>query len=89
MIVSNLQNSQRVEGLHPLFKTLFDYVKTHDLFHAELGRIEIDGDNLFINNVNPECVARDKQVLELHRDILMYIFCWKVLRLLVGRLSKI
>lgn len=34
----------------------------------ELGRIEIDGDNLFINNVNPECVARDKQVLELHRD---------------------
>jgi YhcH/YjgK/YiaL family protein len=62
MIVSNLQNSQRVEGLHPLFKTLFDYVKTHDLFHAELGRIEIDGDNLFINNVNPECVARDKQV---------------------------
>lgn len=27
MIVSNLQNSQRVEGLHPLFKTLFDYVK--------------------------------------------------------------
>ena len=68
MIVSNLQNSQRVEGLHPLFKTLFDYVKTHDLFHAELGRIEIDGDNLFINNVNPECVARDKQVLELHRD---------------------
>ena len=68
MIVSNLQNSQRVERLHPLFKTLFDYVKTHDLFHAELGRIEIDGDNLFINNVNPECVARDKQVLELHRD---------------------
>ncbi|WP_289131957.1 YhcH/YjgK/YiaL family protein [uncultured Bacteroides sp.] len=58
MIVSNLQNSQRVESLHPLFKTLFDYVKSHDLLHAELGRIEIKGDDLFINNVNPE---------ELHR----------------------
>lgn len=68
MILSNLQNSQRVESLHPLFKTLFDYVKTHDLLHAELGRIVIDGDNLFINNVNPECVAADKQVLELHCD---------------------
>lgn len=68
MIVSNLQNSQRIEGLHPLFKTLFDYVKTHDLLHAELGRIEIDGDNLFINNVNPECVAANKQVLEVHQD---------------------
>lgn len=68
MIVSNLQNSQRVESLHPLFKRLFDYVKTHDLLHAELGRIEIEGDALFINNVNPECVPADKQVLELHRD---------------------
>lgn len=67
MIVSNLQNSQRVEGLHPLFKTLFDYVKSHDLLHAELGRIEIKGDELFINNVNPECVTAEKQVLELHR----------------------
>ena len=35
MIVSNLQNSQRIEGLHPLFKSLFDYVKTHDLLHAD------------------------------------------------------
>lgn len=68
MIISNLQNSQRVEGLHPLFKTLFDYVKTHNLLHAELGRIEIEGDDLFINNVNPECVSSEKQVLELHRD---------------------
>lgn len=68
MIVSNLVNSQRVEGLHPLFKTLFDYVKSHDLLHADLGRIEIDGDRLFINNVNPECVAAEKQVLELHHD---------------------
>lgn len=68
MIVSNLQNSQRIEKLHPLFEVLFNYVKTHDLLHAELVRIEIDGDNLFINNVNPECVEPDKQVLELHRD---------------------
>ena len=68
MIVSNLENSQRIEELHSLFKTLFDYVKTHDLLHADLGRIEIEGDSLFINNVNPECVDADKQVLELHRD---------------------
>lgn len=68
MIVSNLQNSQRIEELHPLFKTLFEYVKSHDLLHAELGRIEIDGDNLFINNVNPECVDIEMQVLEVHQD---------------------
>lgn len=68
MIVSNLQNSQRVESLHPLFKPLFDYVKSHDLLHAELGRIELKGDELFINNVNPACVQAEEQVLELHRD---------------------
>ena len=77
MIVSNLQNSQRIEGLHPLFKPLFDYVKTHDLLHTDLGRIEIDGENLFINNVNLECVSPDKQVLELHHGykLLLFLFC--------------
>ncbi|EJW99433.1 hypothetical protein EVA_12465 [gut metagenome] len=68
MIVSNLQNSQRIEGLHPLFKTLFDYVKSHDLLHSELGRIELCGNDLFINNVNPQCVPSNEQMLELHHD---------------------
>ena len=68
MIVSNLQNSERIESLHPLFKMLFDYVKTHDLLHMECGRIELAGDDLFINNVNPICVSASDQVLEVHRD---------------------
>lgn len=68
MIVSNLQNSERIESLHPLFKQLFDYVKTHDLLHTECGRIELAGDDLFINNVNPTCVSASNQVLEVHRD---------------------
>ena len=68
MIVGNLKNTQRIEGLHPLFKKAFDYVKSHDLLHTECGRIELEGDELFINNVNPTCVMAEKQVLELHHD---------------------
>jgi len=68
MILSSLKDSSRIESLHPLFKTLFDYVKSHDLLNTPLGRIELDGDRLFINNVNPQCVDADKQVLEMHRD---------------------
>ena len=68
MIVSNLQNSERIESLHPLFKQLFDYVKTHDLLHTECGKIELVGNDLFINNVNPTCVSESDQVLEVHRD---------------------
>ena len=68
MIISNLQNSERIEQLHPLFKKVFDYIKSHDFLHTECGRIDIDGDNLFINNVNPTCISAEKQVLEMHRD---------------------
>lgn len=68
MIVSNLNNTERIESLHPLFKKLFDYVKTHDILNTPCGRIDIDGDNLYINNVNPECIPAEKQVLEVHRD---------------------
>lgn len=50
MIVLNYQNSDRIECLHPLFKTLFDYVKSHDLLRTALGRIDVMGDDLFILN---------------------------------------
>lgn len=67
MILSTLQDCGRFEVLHPLFKKAFDYVKSHNLLDAPLGRIEVEGDALFINNSNPECVKVEKQVLEVHR----------------------
>lgn len=67
MILTTLNDSERIEPLHPLFKTLFDYVKSHNLLEAPLGRIEVDGDNVFINNSLAEGVERDAQVLEIHR----------------------
>lgn len=67
MIVSDLKNSSRIERLHPLFKQLFDYVKRHNLQEMELGRITLDGDNLFINNVDLDGAKKEEQVLELHR----------------------
>jgi YhcH/YjgK/YiaL family protein len=66
MIISNLTDSMRIEILHPLFKELFDYVKSHDILHTPLGRIDIKGDELFINNSEPECKSKEEQVLELH-----------------------
>lgn len=68
MIISKLENSSRIEPLHPLFKRLFDYVKQHDLLNHELGRIVLEGDELFINNVELQGVSLEKQPLEIHRD---------------------
>ncbi len=68
MILSTLDNSKRIESLHPKFKELFDFVKKNDLLNRETGRIVLDDDILFINNVNPDMMAADAQVLEVHRD---------------------
>ena len=70
MIYSTLIESKHIESLHPKFKQLFDYVKEHDLLRQETGRITLDGDNLFINNVNPQMVSADEQVLEVHQRYL-------------------
>lgn len=70
MIYSTLTESKLIECLHPKFKQLFDYVKEHDLLHQETGRITLDGDNLFINNVNPQMVTAEEQVLEVHHRYL-------------------
>ena len=40
MILAKLTDSSRYENLHPLFKQLFDYVKSNDLLNTDLGRIE-------------------------------------------------
>lgn len=67
MILSSLQESERIEALHPLFKKLFDYVKTHDLTTVPAGRVTIDGDSLFINVADATLVGKEAQKLEVHR----------------------
>lgn len=68
MIISNLHNSTRIESLHPQFKKLFDYIKQNELLNHELGRITLDGDDLFINNVYLDAVEKENQVLEVHKE---------------------
>lgn len=68
MIVSNLENADRLESLHPKFKQLFEFVRSNDLLNRERGRIDIDGDLLYINKIDADCMPAEKQVLEVHRD---------------------
>ena len=49
MIIGSLKNTERIEVLNPHFKKVFDYIKSHDLTNAPVGKIEIDGDNAWIN----------------------------------------
>lgn len=67
MILGKLTDSAQYEALHPAFKTLFDYVKTHDLSQVSAGRVEIDGDNLFINVSDATLKKKEEQILEVHQ----------------------
>lgn len=71
MIFGTLAHSSRIEALHPAFKKVFDYIKANDLLNAPLGRIELDGDRVFINNSEvAEPRKQAEQVLEAHRQYL-------------------
>lgn len=67
MIITQLSDTATIEALHPAFKPLFDYLKSHNLLEMPLGRIEIDGKNLFINNDNPTLRTAEEQTIEVHR----------------------
>ena len=41
MILDSLENSKRIECIHPLFKQAFDYVKSTDFSKMEDGKYEI------------------------------------------------
>ncbi len=70
MILIDLSDSARIEALHPLFRQLFDYVRQHDLSRVPAGRIELDGENLFINVADAQLLAPEAQKLEVHRAYL-------------------
>ncbi|MCI2082714.1 MAG: YhcH/YjgK/YiaL family protein [Bacteroidales bacterium] len=67
MILCDIGHTDRIECLHPLFKRLFDYVRSHDMLDAPLGRIELEGDRLFINNNSVAGMKRTEQNIEAHR----------------------
>ena len=77
MILDTLKNKEQYASLHPRFKAVFDYIDTHDLASMELGRHDIDGDNIFVMVQQLELRPREQARLELHRK---YIDIQLVLR---------
>lgn len=68
MILIDLSDSAGIEKFHPLFRQLFDFVKTHNLATIPAGRIKLRGKELFINVSDARLLAAEEQKLEVHRD---------------------
>lgn len=67
MILDSLKNAAQYYSLHPRFKTVFDYIASHDLVAMECGRHDIDGDNIFVNIQELDLKDTKAARLELHR----------------------
>ena len=68
MIHSTLDESTRYESLHPRFKEAFDYIKSHDLRAMEPQRLELRGEELFINRIDAPSNPQDEQPIEAHES---------------------
>lgn len=67
MILCTLNDSKRIEALHPRFAELFEYVRTHDLTTVPAGKITLDGSELYINVADATLLETEEQKLEVHR----------------------
>jgi len=68
MIVDTLGEATLYQALHPRFKQAFDYLKQHDLTKAPIGKIVLDGDNLFISIAEMEGKEAQAARTETHQQ---------------------
>lgn len=66
MIHAPLDQSARYEGLNPLFKAAFDYLKSHDLSQLEPQTITIQGEEIYGSLMELASHPQDEQPLEAH-----------------------
>lgn len=67
MILDSLNNTEKVERLHPLFKKAFDYIKATDFSKMEDGQYELDGARLFISLVSLTGKDKKEAAIETHK----------------------
>ena len=66
MILDSLENSKLYYAIHPRFKQAFDFLMQTDLVNLPLGKMELDGANLFVNVVEIEGKTPETAKLETH-----------------------
>ena len=68
MIQDLLENASRYESLNPRFKQAFDFLKSADLDSLPLGKIELDGKNLYVIVQEVEGKTIDLARMETHNQ---------------------
>jgi YhcH/YjgK/YiaL family protein len=68
MILDTLENCGLYLTIHPRFKQAFDFLQNTDLLTLPLGKVELDGKNLFVNVVEITGKSADEVRLETHKN---------------------
>lgn len=66
MILDSLKNAEMYYAQHPLFEEAFEYIKSVDFLHAEPGKTELKGKDLFIIVSDSEMKAEGDAKIEIH-----------------------
>ena len=68
MILDSLNNTKKIECLHPLFKKAFDYLKSTDFSKVEDGKHELDGSRLYVSVVSIFGKEKKDAAIETHKN---------------------
>ena len=66
MILDSLKNAGLYESVHPRFKKAFEFLNTADLVALPLGKMELDGSDLFVNVVEVVGKSAEEAKMETH-----------------------
>ncbi len=66
MILDSIKNAELYYSIAPGMERAFDFIRSTDLASLAAGRHDIDGDNLFVNIMEPELKRAEDAPLEVH-----------------------
>ena len=88
MILDSLENSKRIECIHPLFKQAFDYVKSTDFSKMEDGKYDIADAGFTVSIASLFGKEKSEAAIETHKkfiDIQFPLFGRRENRVETGR----
>lgn len=68
MIIDKLENIAQYASINPLFARAIEYLQQHDLAALPIGKIELDGKQLYINVVEAKPKTREQARIEAHHN---------------------
>jgi len=68
MVLDTIDNAAKYEVLHKSFKKAFNFIRENDLGSMEVGRVEIDGDDIFALVQSYDTMAAADKQFEAHKN---------------------